>query len=128
MTISEDAAPKRPQTIREVLVRAVAAIERRGEGTDSAMSTGFDDLDRRLSGGFRRGNLIIIAGRPGMGKTALAAGIAFNAACAGVPTLFLSMEMADTELADRLVAIAGRVPPAESREEKQRSFFAWRTC
>ena len=110
MTISEDAAPKRPQTIREVLVRAVAAIERRGEGTDSAMSTGFDDLDRRLSGGFRRGNLIIIAGRPGMGKTALAAGMAFNAACAGVPTLFLSMEMADTELADRLVAIAGRVP------------------
>lgn len=110
MVISEAAAPKRPQTIREVLVRAVAAIERRGEGADSAMSTGFDDLDRKLSGGFRRGNLVIIAGRPGMGKTALAAGMAFNAACAGVPTLFSSMEMGDTELADRLVAVAGRVP------------------
>jgi replicative DNA helicase len=74
------------------------------------MPTGFSALDAKLSGGFRRGNLVIIAGRPGMGKTALAAGIAFNAASSNVPTLFLSMEMGDTELADRLIAIAGRVP------------------
>lgn len=110
MAVTEGAEPKRPQLIREVLVRAVAAIERRGNGSDNAMSSGFAALDAKLSGGFRRGNLVIIAGRPGMGKTALAGGMAFNVASAGVPTLFLSMEMADVELADRMIANAGRVP------------------
>lgn len=110
MAITEGAEPKKPKLIREVLIQTVATIERRGDGTDNAMPTGFSALDAKLSGGFRRGNLVIIAGRPGMGKTALAAGIAFNAASSNVPTLFLSMEMGDTELADRLIAIAGRVP------------------
>lgn len=110
MAITEAAEPKKPKLIREVLIRAVATIERRGDGTDNAMSTGFQSLDAKLSGGFRRGNLIIIAGRPGMGKTALAGGVSFNVASSGAPTLFLSMEMGDTELADRLIAIAGRVP------------------
>lgn len=110
MQITETAEPKKPKLIRDVLIRAVAAIERRGDGRDDAMSTGFSAIDKKLSGGFRRGNLIIIAGRPGMGKTALGGCIAFSAASQGVPTLFLSMEMGDTELADRLIAIAGRVP------------------
>lgn len=110
MAITESAEPKKPKPIREVLLRAVAAIEQRGEGTDNAMTTGFHSLDAKLAGGFRRGNLVIIAGRPGMGKTALAGCIAFNAAANSVPTLFMSMEMGDTELADRLIAIAGRVP------------------
>lgn len=110
MAITEAAEPKKPKLIREVLIRAVATIERRGDGTDTALATGFDALDAKLSGGFRRGNLIIIAGRPGMGKTALAGGVSFNVASGSVPTLFLSMEMGDTELADRLIAIAGRVP------------------
>jgi replicative DNA helicase len=110
MKITETAEPRKPQLIRDVLIRAVAAIERRGDGKDSAMATGFPVLDAKLSGGFRRGNLVIVAGRPGMGKTAFAGCIAHNAALSGVPTLFLSMEMADTELADRMIAIAGRVP------------------
>lgn len=110
MAITETAEPHKPQLIRDVLVRAVAAIERRGEGQDSAMATGFPAVDAKLSGGFRRGNLIIVAGRPGMGKTAFAGCMALHAALTGVPTLFLSMEMADTELADRMIAIAGRVP------------------
>lgn len=110
MAITEAAEPRRPQLIREVLIRAVDAIERRGSGQDVALPTGFTALDTLLSGGFRRGNLVIVAGRPGMGKTAFAGGIALNAASAGVPTLFLSMEMADTELADRMIAAAGRVP------------------
>lgn len=110
MAITESAEPKKPKLIREVLIHAVATIEQRGDGTGNAMSTGFATLDAKLSGGFRRGNLVIIAGRPGMGKTALAGGISFNTASASVPTLFLSMEMGDTELADRLIAIAGHVP------------------
>ena len=109
MAITEAAEPRGPQLIRDVLIRAVAAIERRSEGKEAAMATGFPALDALLSGGFRRGNLIVVAGRPGMGKTAFAGGIVLNAASAGVPTLFLSLEMSDTELADRMIAVAGRV-------------------
>ncbi|MBU1363789.1 MAG: replicative DNA helicase [Gammaproteobacteria bacterium] len=110
MAITESAEPKKPKLIREVLIRAVATIERRGDGTDNAMSTGFDAIDKKLSGGLRHPNLVIVAARPGMGKTALAGCVALNTASNGTPTLFLSMEMADIELADRLIAIAGRVP------------------
>ncbi|MBK7463966.1 MAG: AAA family ATPase [Betaproteobacteria bacterium] len=110
MQITESAEPQKPKHIREVLIRAVAAIERRGDGSDNAMATGFHALDQKLSGGFRRGNLVVVAGRPGMGKTALAGCLAYSAASNGIPTLFISMEMQDTELADRLIAIAGRVP------------------
>lgn len=110
MGITEEVEPKKPKLIREVLLRAVATIERRGDGRDKAMSTGFSALDHKLSGGLRQPNLAIIAARPGMGKTALAGCIGYNMASAGVPTLILSMEMGDTELADRLIAIAGQVP------------------
>lgn len=110
MAITESAEPKKPKLIREVLIRAVATIERRGDGSDNAMSTGFDAIDKKLSGGLRYPNLVIVAARPGMGKTALAGCIALNTASSGTPTLFLSMEMADIELADRLIAISGRVP------------------
>ena len=110
MLITEAAEPRKPQLIRDVLVRVVEAIERRGHGGDGAMPTGFPAIDAKLSGGFRRGNLVIIAGRPGMGKTALAGCIALNAAASDVPVLFLSMEMSDCELVDRMIAISGRVP------------------
>ena len=110
MAITEASEPKKPKLIREVLIRAVANIERRGQGTDTALPTGFATLDAKLSGGLRPPNLIIVAARPGMGKTALAGCIAHNGASAGAPILILSMEMGDVELADRLIAIAGRVP------------------
>lgn len=110
MAISEAAEPRSPQMLREVLVRSVDVLMRRGDGGVSALSTGFEDIDARMSGGMRPGNLIIVAGRPGMGKTALATDIALHVAQSGSPVLLLSMEMSDTELADRLISNAGHVP------------------
>ena len=45
-------------------------MDQRVQGKVKLISTGFDDLDRILDGGYERGTLNIIAGRPGMGKTA----------------------------------------------------------
>ncbi len=72
--------------------------------------SGFKDLDER-TGGFQRGNLIVIAARPSMGKSALVANIAENAAL-GVghpdrqpfPVVLFSLEMSESELAQRFVA------------------------
>lgn len=80
----------------------------RGEGAQ-AMSTGFIDLDDRLGGGIRPGNLIVVAARPKMGKTALALNIARNVGV-GHKALVLSMEMGSDELRQRHLAALGRLP------------------
>ena len=66
--------------------------------------TGFVDLDNILGGGFRRGQLVIIAARPGVGKTSLALNVASYAANAGPLVIFYSLEMHQDEIADRLVS------------------------
>lgn len=78
-------------------------------GGMSGLSTGFSDLDRRL-GGMGSGNLIIIAGRPSMGKTALAMNIAGNVAETGDFVHFFSMEMSPEELANRQLGEFSGVP------------------
>lgn len=64
--------------------------------------TGLSSLDRTTRG-LKRQNLVIAAGRPGSGKSALAGGIAVHAACrAGVPTVIFSLEMSRAEIAQRM--------------------------
>lgn len=89
----------------------IEEIERRMDGGGRAISTGYPALDARLSGGMRGGDLIVLAGRPKMGKTALALNIATNAAVdhAG---LVLSMEMPKSQLHDRNLASLGGIPLA----------------
>lgn len=70
--------------------------------------SGFEELDR-ITGGFKRGDLIILAARPSMGKTALALNMAEYAATAGIPTLIFSLEMNVEQLTMRLLASASRV-------------------
>lgn len=72
-----------------------------GDKEALGLSTGFKDLDRAW-GGMQRGKLIIVAGRPGVGKTCLVECIAYNAAKAGAKVLFFSAEMASEELVVRM--------------------------
>src|SRR5213076_1269993 len=66
--------------------------------------TGFVDLDE-LTGGLQPGNLIVLAARPSMGKSALVTNIAENAAVEhGKPVAMFSLEMSETELAQRFIA------------------------
>jgi len=87
----------------------VEEIERRMNGTVRAISTGFPDVDEKLSGGIRRGELIVVAARPKMGKTGFALNVACNAA-ADHSVLVLSMEMPKAQLHDRNIASQGRIP------------------
>lgn len=73
------------------------------------LSTGFIDLDR-LTNGFKNGNLIVVAGRPAMGKTSLAMNMAEHCAVKEkLPVLVISLEMTADELTTRLVGSVGRV-------------------
>lgn len=77
---------------------------------DPGLTTGFVDVDR-LMGKIQPGNMIIVAARPGMGKSTFAMDIArHNAITNKVPTLFVSLEMSRQELMRRLLAAEASVP------------------
>jgi replicative DNA helicase len=71
-------------------------------GKIAGLTTGLSDLDAKL-GGAQRGDLIVLAGRPGMGKSAIAACIARAMAETSHPVMFFSLEMGAINLADRLL-------------------------
>ncbi len=74
----------------------------------SGVPSGFDDLDK-MTNGFQRSDLIIVAGRPGMGKTSLGLNILYNAAAAGKGCAFFSLEMSSYQLANRLISCEARI-------------------
>jgi replicative DNA helicase len=92
-------------TFAEAVIEAIEAANEayQRNGHLAGHSTGLNDLDNKL-GGLQKSNLIILAGRPSMGKTALATNIAWNVARSGTPVLFFSLEMSKSELAMRLMA------------------------
>ncbi len=78
--------------------------------------SGFRDLDA-ITGGFQPGNLIIIAARPGMGKSGLVANIAEHVAVKEQkPVAFFSLEMSEMELAQRLIARRAKIPSDKLRK------------
>lgn len=83
------------------------------EDKDCAISTGFPGLDRKLGGGFNKGDLIILAARPSVGKTSLAVNFIQNIALKDKqPTLFCSLEMRPAAIIDRLVSQMSNLPPS----------------
>jgi replicative DNA helicase len=93
----------RTLTFSQSMKLAIARAESAWQGTGVAgVSTGFREIDQKL-GGLHPSDLIILAGRPSMGKTALATNMAFNAARNG-PVLFFSLEMSAEQLATRILA------------------------
>lgn len=104
------------QTAREVSneelkQKALENLERKASGQITGYSTGLETLDA-LTEGVSPTNLIVIAGRPGMGKSALAANIAAHIS-KELPVLFFSFEMSAEEIMERLlVAEAMSVNPA----------------
>jgi replicative DNA helicase len=89
-----------------------------GGGRKFAVPTGYYDLDDLL-GGFQRSDLVIIAARPSMGKTALALSMARNAALDhNVPVAIFSLEMATTQLVMRLICAEGKLNAHQVRTGK----------
>lgn len=102
--------------IGPVLHDAIETIEsfHHKAGGVTGVPTGFKDLDQLLSG-LQRSELIIIAGRPSMGKTAFALNIARNAAVKEVPVGIFSLEMASHQLAMRMLCSEAHVDSHQLR-------------
>ena len=100
-------AEKATGDMEAATMELMATLDRRGKG--EALDTGLADLDRIITG-FEPGQLVIIAGRPGHGKSALAGTIAVNLARRGRKVLLFSMEMGKGEVAGRFVSRLANIP------------------
>lgn len=106
-----------PITAGQAVGKLVDLLDSRvdnGEGI-TGQSTGFEELDKMTSG-LQGGDLIIIAGRPSMGKTTLAENIASHCAFSGKSTLFFSLEMGSEQIIQRTFCSRKRVPLSVSRQ------------
>ncbi|MBI1398441.1 MAG: replicative DNA helicase [Betaproteobacteria bacterium] len=98
-----------PQLLTQVVDRIDMLYNRDNPSDVTGVPTGYADLDEKTSG-LQPGDLIIVAGRPSMGKTALSLNIAENVGLdAGLPVAVFSMEMAATQLVMRLLGSAGKL-------------------
>lgn len=94
----------------ELMTEAFEELKRLSEQQShmAGVPTGFKDLDK-LFHGLRGGDLIILAARPGVGKTAFALNVAVNAAKMGTTVAFLSLEMSSNQLVQRILCAEARV-------------------
>lgn len=99
---------RRLRSMKDVVMDVYAEINEQLENPESAVNgikTGLADVDKRI-GSMKPGQLVVIAGRPGNGKSTLALTIAVNAAVAGKKIMYHTMEMQDTETVKRAWARA----------------------
>ena len=108
--------------LKELIWPTMERIEQRhtSQGALTGAASGFTDLDR-LTAGFQRGDLIIIAARPSMGKTALALNVVQHAAIEhNVPVAIFSLEMSKEQLVQRLLCSEGLVDAQRLRRGQLR--------
>lgn len=106
-----------PESVRPLLTKAVERIDvlYQTKGALTGLSTGFRDLDE-ITSGLQPSDLIIVAGRPSMGKTAFMMNIAESAVIAGgAPVLVFSLEMPSDSLVLRMLSSLGRIDQSKIR-------------
>ncbi|QGG79412.1 replicative DNA helicase [Litorivicinus lipolyticus] len=102
--------------VDRILESAIAKVEElfKTEGTITGVSTGFKDLDEKTAG-MQKSDLVIVAGRPSMGKTTFAMNLVEAAFMRDVPAVVFSMEMPSEAIVMRLMASLGRINQGKLR-------------
>ena len=117
--ISQHKIEKEAYLLKELIKENLEIIEdiQNRKGLITGLPTGYVDLDRYI-GGLHPSEFIIIASRPGMGKTALATNIALNLAAGGeqIPILFFSLEMSKEQLVQRILCCEAKINSKKLRE------------
>jgi replicative DNA helicase len=119
LEVAHDDRQKKIRTIADILHEETDKLHRLSVAKTSLTGTpsGFKDIDD-MTGGFQPGNLIVVAARPSMGKSALVCNIAENAVLQGHPVALFSLEMSESELAQRFVASQAKIKGEELRRGK----------
>jgi replicative DNA helicase len=118
LDVGHDERQKEFRSIHDVLDTELEKLHRLSQDQTSltGVRSGYTKLDE-LTGGFQNGNLVVIAARPSMGKSALVTNIAENAAIQhGVGVALFSLEMSEAELAQRFIASQANIKGEELRK------------
>lgn len=101
-----------PVLLRDMMTDHATMLERRfnGDADVKPIPTGLADLDAALDGGLERGTLVVVAGRPAMGKTGFGLTVARNTSEDDGVGAFYSMEMTGAQVSDRNVSAMGKLP------------------
>lgn len=103
------------KSLGQIQGHMLTEIEKRANGEiPPGIPTGFRDLDG-MTQGLQRGDLVIVAARPSMGKTAICLNIAANIGAGGLPVAIFSLEMSDLKLAFRLTSAATGISTSRLR-------------
>jgi replicative DNA helicase len=115
--VSQKSLTKNFLEVGSTLDSAMERITTQQDGTLRGYKTGYLDLDNTL-GGLQKSDLIILAARPSVGKTAFAVNLAYNIARQGIPVGLFSMEMSIDQVVDRFIALSAGVSLWEMRTGK----------
>jgi len=118
-SLTEPRAESRLALFKDTLLETFARINELYEsGAEiTGIPSGFKELDQ-LTAGFQPANLIVLAARPSMGKSALCLSVLANVAKAGLPAAFFSLEMSRQEIAQRLICMEGKIDSHSVRTGK----------
>lgn len=103
-------SPKTMRIAKDLAQDYVNALSERTEGVKHYMPSGFKTLDKRMPGWLHDGHLIIIAGRPAMGKSAFAQQVAEQVAAQNRTAIFYTLEMSGYEITERSISRYSGVP------------------
>ena len=110
---SQDSGPEKVTTLLEEAVKKVDFLHS-NKGAITGVATGFSDLDDKTAG-LQRSDLVIVAARPSMGKTAFAVNMVEHAVMSGSKVLVFSMEMPSEQIVMRMLSSLGRIDQTRLR-------------
>jgi replicative DNA helicase len=122
--VAEGGLAKEAVSAEEAGVAFLNHLQEVAAGNDPTISTGIFKLDRLLSGGLRDGELIVLGGRPSMGKTAMELHLAEHVG-RSVPVLILQQEDSTNTMMQRLFAKMGRINLARLRQPRNDDAAMW---
>lgn len=111
MRVADLSKPVDVRRVADTMPDLIADIQERMDagGKVKGLLTGYKDLDDIIQG-MRGGHMVVVAGRPGTGKTTLAMNVVESVSANGVPSLVFSLEMSAIELTRRMLSSVGRLP------------------
>lgn len=125
-SVAEQSASEQGLSLADSMIGAFKEMEKRWAGESSPpVLSGFTDFDRQMQG-FRGSQLVILAARPSMGKTACVCNLALNAAKDGNGILLFSLEQGQQELIERLLAMQSKISSYKLREGDLTEFESFR--
>lgn len=104
---------------KQIASQALGLLQDRCAGKSDAIPTGWTFMDRILRGGLRPGQVFVVAGRPGAGKTAFTLSLLTSLCSSGVQTGFVSLEMSAEEVGMRMLAIESQVDVGKYDDRNQ---------